>query len=116
MSRDAKAAEVAAALHHVIEANQTGIPHPKHNEWGGVTKKHLTGLGMKSMSALHDKAFYCSVAEEGDEFKFSPTENAGSKGGYKFLPETFLIIPRASSSELIMETLKEALNLSEQLS
>lgn len=116
MQRTAHASEIAKAIHQVLESSKDNVPHPNQKEWGEVARKHLDGLGMKSMSVLHAKANYCSMEELDGQLKFSPTKNLGTRGGYQFLADTYLTVSIEAPPEEITETLMEALEVSMQLS
>lgn len=110
---EAPSEDIAAAIREVLESSQRGVPHPKTNEWGGISKKHLQGLGVKFLSVLHKKASYCSIKKDGNELTFYPTLNAGPIEGYKFLPEMNKSIIADAPPEQVATALKEALLISE---
>ena len=110
---DAPSEDIVAAIREVLESSQRGVPHPKQNEWGEISKKHLEGLGIKSLSALHKKASNCSIKKDGNVLTFCPTINAGPTEGYKFIPEMNKSIAADAPPEQIVMALKEALLISE---
>lgn len=97
---DAPSEDIAAAIRTVLESSQRGVPHPKQNEWGKISKKHLKSLN-------------CSIQKDGNVLTFCPTINAGPTEGYKFIPEMNKSVAANAPPEKVVTALKEALLISE---
>jgi hypothetical protein len=115
LGKEVTALEIKEAIDKVITSNQYGIPHPKQNEWNTISKKHLEGLGVKSISELHKKANYCSIIEDDKVLTFCPTINAGNIGGYTFVFEKKISVSYDASPVEIFTALEKALRISEEI-
>lgn len=112
LSKNASDEKIVSAINDVIDANQFGVPHPKQHEWGIISKKHLEGLGIKSMSAIYNKAVYCLIEENGNNLIFTPSKKEGTKGGFLHVPEMAVIVSMTSPPKQIADGLRKVLQIS----
>ena len=71
--------EVLAAL---SAAGRT-VPHPKNDEWSGVTKRWLNSMEAKSHRAFMNNAVAASVILDGGVVRVLATLNRGVRGGFE---------------------------------
>lgn len=112
LSIDSDAVEIFAALKLVLDANKNGVPHPKQSDWPLLSKKHLQGLKLSSMSSMYRKATLCSIAKSATELIFTPTYKEGNKGGFLHCVERNIIISADSPAGIVAQSINDALILS----
>jgi hypothetical protein len=95
----------------VIQASQSGIPHP--TDWDAVEYPLPELAGVKSWATFMRAASCVSVTADGGKLLFMPNRNSGPKEGYMALPEKTLEYPLDCPEERVAGALDEAVALCE---
>jgi hypothetical protein len=85
------AVEIGSALINLIQTSRIGGTRPL--DWKVMEKAQLQSLGMKSVKELHKDCKLCSVALNGNTFKFYSTQN--QKTAFANIKDVVIIVEEA---------------------
>jgi hypothetical protein len=100
--------EVVHALMTALEGSKSGVDGP--TDWKEFQKRFLKSVGVKSMRDLHVDTTSCGVEKEGNQLKFTPSQNLGPKEGFAPLPSVPDLLADATNPHEVYARLKEILD------
>jgi hypothetical protein len=104
---DAGEEEVVPALMKALEGSKSGVDGP--TDWKEFQKNYLKNVGAKSMKDLHTDTISCGAEKEGNQIKFTPSQNLGPKEGFGLLPSVPDMMADATNPHEVFTRLKEML-------
>jgi hypothetical protein len=100
--------EVVRALMTAFEGSKSGVDGP--TDWKEFQKNYLKNVGAKSMKDLHTDTTSCGAEKEGNQIKFTPSQNLGPKEGFAPLPSVPDLVADATNPHEVYTHLMEMLD------
>lgn len=104
---------LGAAIHQALAASQTGVRHPRQDEWKGLEERLLKAAGVRRYSEFVKGARSVSAELDVHGLRLVPMKNMGAKGGFVHLTDKTLTLQAEATDEEVGQAILRALELCE---
>jgi hypothetical protein len=104
--------ELGAIILEVLAESKRIIPAPDRDRMRHARTQLLRAAGLSSERKLQQKAICCTITRDGQELRFTPSHNGGTRGdkkGFHHMNDALLTIPANGPPARAAETLRETL-------
>lgn len=103
-------AELGAAVQEALQNFKSGVPHPDPYAIERRKDPLLEALGFKSWTAFSKNTLYCSISQDREGLRLTPSRRTGAQGGYGFILDCEILLSQPVTSDQLGAAVRNALS------